>query len=163
MRVSKKLDVNIPAGIDDGQQIALRYQGSDGLNGGTAGDLDIVISVRPHAIFEREGDDLYCEVPITYAEATLGAEIDIPTLEGKQKFTIPEGTQPGTQFTLRGKGVSRVNNPKIRGNLYVTVVIEVPKNLNTEQKELLSRFASSCGENNYSKRTGFFKRFRSGK
>ena len=159
-RVSKKLDVTIPAGIDDGQQIALRYQGSDGLNGGTAGDLNILINVRPHAIFERDGDDLYCEVPITYAEATLGAEIDIPTLEGTQKYTIPEGTQPGTQFTLRNKGVTRVNNSKIRGNLYVTVVIEVPRNLNAEQKDLLGKFAASCKEGNYTSRTNFFKRFR---
>lgn len=159
-RVTKKLDVNIPAGIDDGQQIALRYQGSDGLNGGTAGDLDIIISVRPHAVFERDGDDLYCEVPITYTEATLGAEIDVPTLEGTQKFTIPEGTQPGTQFTLKNKGVTRVNNPKIRGNLYINVMLEVPKNLTAEQKTILRQFGDSCKESNYSKRTSFFKRFR---
>ena len=89
VRVPKKLEVNIPAGIDDGQQLTLRYQGSDGMNGGNAGDLNIIISVRPHSVFERDGDDLYCEVPITYAEATLGAEIEIPTLEGSMKYTIP--------------------------------------------------------------------------
>lgn len=158
VRVSKKLDVNIPAGIDDGQQIALRNQGSDGMNGGPAGNLNIVISVRPHSIFERDGDDLYCEIPITYAEATLGGEIDIPTLEGNQKYTIPEGTQTGTTFTLKNKGVTRVNS-KIRGNLYITVVVEVPKNLSIEQKELLEKFAKSCGETNYTKRTSFLKRF----
>jgi molecular chaperone DnaJ len=152
--VSKKLEVNIPAGIDDGQQIALRGQGSDGMNGGQPGDLNIIISVRPHSVFERDGDDLYCEVPITYAEATLGAEIDIPTLEGNQKYEIPEGTQTGTTFTLRGKGVTRVNS-KVRGNLYITVVVEVPKNLNSEQKALLEKFAASCGESNYNKRTKF--------
>ncbi len=157
VRVPKKLEVTIPAGIDDGQQLALKYQGSDGMNGGTAGNLNIIISVRPHSVFERDGDDIYCEVPITYAEATLGAEIEIPTLEGSMKYTIPEGTQPGTVFTIRGKGVKRVNT-NIRGNLYITVVVEVPKNLNGEQKELLKKFAASCGENNYSKRTGFFKR-----
>ena len=154
VRASKKLEVNIPAGIDDGQQIALRAQGSDGMNGGQPGDLNIVISVRPHSVFERDGDDLYCEVPITYAEATLGAEIDIPTLEGNQKFEIPEGTQTGTTFTLRNKGVTRVNS-KVRGNLYITVVVEVPKNLNSEQKALLEKFAASCGESNYNKRTKF--------
>jgi len=154
VRASKKLEVNIPAGIDDGQQIALRAQGSDGMNGGQPGDLNIVISVRPHSVFERDGDDLYCEVPITYAEATLGAEIDIPTLEGNQKFEIPEGTQTGTTFTLRNKGVTRVNS-KVRGNLYITVVVEVPKNLNSEQKSLLEKFAASCGESNYNKRTKF--------
>lgn len=156
-RVQKKLEVNIPAGIDDGQQLSLRYQGSDGMNGGTAGDLVIVISVRPHSVFERDGDDLYCEVPITYAEATLGGEIEIPTLEGSIKYTIPEGTQTGTVFTLRNKGVTRVNS-KIRGNLYITVVVEVPKNLTSEQKNLLEKFAESCGEGNYSKRTSFIKR-----
>ncbi len=158
VRASKKLEVNIPAGIDDGQQIALKYQGSDGMNGGSAGDLNIIISVRPHSVFERDGDDIYCEVPITYAEATLGAEINIPTLEGSQKYEIPEGTQTGTVFTLKNKGVTRVNS-KVRGNLYITVVVEVPKNLNAEQKALLEKFASSCGESNYNKRTKFFKRF----
>lgn len=157
VRVPKKLEVNIPAGIDDGQQLSLRYQGSDGMNGGNAGDLNIIISVRPHSVFERDGDDLYCEVPITYAEATLGAEIEIPTLEGSMKYTIPEGTQTGTVFTLRNKGVTRVNS-KVRGNLYITVVVEVPKNLTSEQKNLLEKFAASCGESNYSKRTSFFKR-----
>ena len=157
VRVPKKLEVNIPAGIDDGQQLSLRYQGSDGMNGGNAGDLYIIISVRPHSVFERDGDDLYCEVPITYAEATLGAEIEIPTLEGSMKYTIPEGTQTATVFTLRNKGVTRVNS-KVRGNLYITVVVEVPKNLTSEQKNLLEKFAASCGESNYSKRTSFFKR-----
>ena len=157
-RVNKKLEVNIPAGIDDEQQIGLRGQGSDGMNGGGPGDLNIVISVRPHAVFERDGYDLYLEEPITYAEATLGAEIEIPTLEGTQKLEIPEGTQTGTVFTLRDKGVQRVNS-RGRGNLYVTVVVEVPKGLNREQKELLEKFAESCGEGNYSKRTNFFKKF----
>jgi len=157
--VQKKLDVNIPAGIDDGQQIGLKYQGCDGMNGGGAGDLNIVISVRPSSVFERDGYDLYCEIPITYTEATLGAEIDVPTLEGSQKFRIPEGTQTGTVFTLKDKGVTRVNS-KTRGNLYITVVVEVTKNLNNEQKELLRKFADSCGESNYSKRANFFQRFR---
>lgn len=158
-RVSKKLEVNIPAGIDDGQQIGLKYQGSDGMNGGNAGDLNIIISTRPHPVFERDGYDLYCEIPITYAEATLGAEIDIPTLEGQQKFTIPEGTQTGTVFTLKNKGVTRINS-KMRGNLYITVVVEVPKNLTGEQKKLLEQFAAACGESNYSKRANFFKKFK---
>ena len=159
-RVQKTLEVNIPAGIDDGQQITLRSQGSQGLNGGPAGDLNIIISVRPHSVFERDGDDLYCDVPITFAEAALGAEIDIQTLEGSQKYAIPEGTQTGTVFTLRNMGVQRVNNPKIRGNLYITVNVEVPKNLTAEQKSILEKFAASCGESNYSKRTGFFKKHR---
>ena len=158
VRVSKKLDVNIPAGIDDGQRITLRGQGSDGRNGGPAGDVNLIITVRPHQIFVREGNDIYCEVPITYAEATLGAEIEIPTLEGKMKYEIPEGTQTGTTFTIRQKGVQYVNS-KNRGSLHVTVNVEVPKNLNGEQKELLRKFAESCGENNHSKRSKFFKKF----
>lgn len=158
VRVQKKLDVNIPAGINEGQRITLRGQGSDGRNGGPAGDLNIIVTVRAHAVFEREGNDIYCDVPITYAEATLGAEIEIPTLEGKEKYTIPEGTQTGTTFTLRQRGVQDVNS-KRRGNLHVTVNVEVPKNLNSEQKELLRKFAESCGENNHSKRDKFFKKF----
>ncbi len=156
-RVTKKLEVTIPAGIDNGQRIVLRGKGSDGEGGGAAGDLIIVVSVRRHDIFERDGSDIYCEVPITFAEATLGAEIDIPTLEGKIKYTIPEGTQTGTVFTLRQKGIQNVNY-KTRGNLYVTVTVEVPKNLTSDQKNLLSKFADSCGEKNYAKREKFFKK-----
>lgn len=156
-RVTKKLEVTIPAGIDNGQRIVLRGKGSDGEGSGAAGDLIIVVSVRRHDIFERDGSDIYCEVPITFAEATLGAEIDIPTLEGKIKYTIPEGTQTGTVFTLRQKGIQNVNY-KTRGNLYVTVTVEVPKNLTPDQKNLLSKFADSCGEKNYAKREKFFKK-----
>lgn len=158
VKVAKKLDVSIPAGIDDGRVVTVRGQGSDGRNGGPAGDLNIIVSVRPHAVFERDGFDIYCEVPITYTEATLGAEIEIPTLEGKQKYTIPEGTQTGTTFTLKQKGVQYVNS-KARGDLHVTVTVEVPKNLSSEQKDLLRKFAESCGESNYTRRTKFFKKF----
>lgn len=155
-KVTKKLEVTIPAGIDNGQRIALRGQGSDGKNGGPAGDLTILINVRPHKIFERDGRDVYCEVPITFAEAVLGADIDIPTLEGEEKYTIPEGTQTGTTFTLRGRGIKDVNSTR-RGDLMITVVVEIPKNLNGEQKDLLRKFAESCGENNHSKKSGFFE------
>ncbi len=157
--ISKTLEVNIPAGIDDGQSIALRGQGNDGLNGGSAGDLNIIISVRPHPVFERDGYDLYCEIPITFAEATLGAEIDVPTMEGTQKLTIPEGTQTGAVFTLKNKGVTRINS-KTRGNIYITVIIETPKSLTAEQRNLLQKFADACGESNYSKKAGFFKRLK---
>lgn len=158
IKVNKKLSVSIPAGIDDGERIALRAQGCDGRNGGPAGDLIITVNVKPHAIFERDGYNLYCEVPITVAEATLGAEIDVPTLEGNQKFTIPEGTQPNTRFTLRQKGVPYVNNSGRRGDIIFTVNIEIPKGLNEKQREKMREFADACGENNYSKKTGFFKR-----
>ena len=158
IKLNKKLAVSIPAGIDDGERIAIRAQGCDGRNGGPAGDLIISVIVKPHPIFERDGYNLYCEVPITVAEATLGAEIDVPTLEGNQKFNIPEGTQPGTRFTLRQKGVPYVNNSGRRGDIIFSVIIEVPRGLNETQKEKMREFAVACGENNYSKKSGFFKR-----
>jgi molecular chaperone DnaJ len=158
IKVSKKLSVNIPAGIDDGERIALRGQGCDGRNGGPAGDLIITVSVKRHNIFERDGYDIFCEVPLTVAEATLGAEIDVPTLEGNQKFTIPEGTQPGTQFTLKQKGIPYVNNAGRKGDLVFTVNVEIPKSLNEKQKEYMRAFADACGDSNYSKKSGFFKR-----
>ena len=152
------MSVNIPAGIDDGERIALRGQGCDGRNGGPAGDLIITVSVKRHSIFERDGYDIFCEVPLTVAEATLGAEIDVPTLEGNQKFTIPEGTQPGTQFTLKQKGMPYINNASRKGDLIFTVNVEIPKSLNEKQKEHMRAFADACGDNNYSKKSGFFKR-----
>ena len=158
IKINKKLAVSIPAGIDDGERIALRSQGCDGRNGGPAGDLIITVYVKQHNIFERDGYNLYCDVPITVAEATLGAEIDVPTLEGNQKFTIPEGTQGGTRFTLRGKGVPYVNNSGRRGDIIFTVSIEIPKGLSDKQKDKMREFADACGESNYSKKTGFFKR-----
>ncbi len=158
IRVTKKLEVSIPAGIDDGERIALRSQGCDGRNGGPAGDLIITVRVKRHNVFERDGYHVYCEVPVTISEATLGAEITVPTLEGNVKYTIPEGTQHGTQFTLKGKGIPYVNNSGRRGDLIFAVNVEVPKGLTEKQKELLRQFAAECGENNYGKKTGFFKK-----
>ena len=158
VKVNKKLSVSIPAGIGDGESIVLRGQGCDGRNGGPAGDLIITVSVRKHAIFTRRANNIYCDIPITVAEATLGAEIDIPTLEGNQKYNIPEGTQPGTQFTLRQKGIPYVNSSNRRGDLVFTVSVEIPRSLSEKQKEHMRAFADACGENNYSKREGFFKR-----
>ena len=157
VRITKKLAVDIPAGINEGERIALRGQGSDGRNGGQAGDLIIQVSIKPHKIFRREGYNVYCDVPVTVAEATLGAEIEIPTLEGEQKYDIPEGTQPGTQFTLRGKGIQNLNYPNRRGDLIFTTVVEIPKGLSSKQKDIMRSFADSCGENHYKKRTSFFK------
>ncbi|MBQ8343745.1 MAG: molecular chaperone DnaJ [Clostridia bacterium] len=159
VKINKKLEVTIPAGIDDGQRIALRDQGNDGRNGGAAGDLIIQVSVRPHAVFERDGKDLYCEIPITFAEAALGATIKVPTMEGEVDYTIPEGTQTGTMFTVKQKGVPDVNG-RARGHLYFKVIVETPKNLSDEQKKLLRSFAESCQEKNFSKRSSFFSRFK---
>ncbi len=158
VKVNKKISVNIPAGVDNGGRIALRGLGCDGRNGGPAGDLIISVSVKSHPIFTRDGYDIFCEVPITVTEATLGAEIDVPTLEGNQKFEIPDGTQPGTRFTLRQKGIPYINNSSKRGDLIFTVNVEIPKGLSKEQKERMIAFAESCKESNYTKKQSFFKR-----
>ena len=156
---NKRLTVSIPAGIDHGQRIALSGQGCDGKNGGATGDLIITVSVRRHAFFERDGYNLICEIPLTVAEATLGAEIKVPTLEGEVSYTIPEGTQYGTSFTLRGKGIPYVNNSNRRGDLIFTVTVEIPKGLNDKQKDAMKAFADSCGEGNYTKRKkGFWRK-----
>ena len=160
IRVTKKLEVSIPAGIENGGRVALRGQGSDGRNGGAAGDLILVVSVRPSDIFEREGNNLYCEVPVSVTDATLGAEIDVPTMDGPVKFTIPEGTQPGTSFSLRGRGVPFLGRSDRCGDLIFTVKVEIPTKLSGKQKDLLRQFAESCGTSNYQKRESFFKRFK---
>lgn len=158
IKVNKTLAVTIPAGIDSMQRIILRGQGSAGRNGGSAGDLIIEVRVKEHSLFTRERNNIYCEIPISFSEAALGAEIDIPVLGDKtEKYTIPEGTQTGTSFTLRGKGIPDVNS-KRKGDLIVTVTVETPKNLTQEQKKLLMEFSKSLGENNTGKRTSFFKK-----
>ena len=156
-RVSKKLTVDIPAGIDHGKGLVIRGAGNDGKNGGATGDVFVMVSVRPSTTFKRDGYTLYCEIPITISEATLGAEIDVPTLEGMEKFTIPEGTQTGTTFTLKQRGVPMINSNR-RGDLIFRVNVEVPKGLSEKQKELLRAFAKECGENNYAKKKNFFKK-----
>ena len=149
-RENRKLTVNIPAGIDGGERIALRGQGCEGKNGGPAGDLIIEVSVREHSIFERDGVNIYCEVPVTVAEATLGAEIEVPTLEGTVKYTIDEGTQPGTVCTMRGKGIPYVNNSNgRRGDLIFTINVEIPRGLSDKQKDAMRAFAEACGDKNY--------------
>ena len=158
VKINKKFEINIPAGIDNMQRIIKRGQGSAGRNGGPAGDLIIEVRVKEDKIFTRDGNDIYCEVPISFAEAALGAEIDIPVLGGKtEKYQIPEGTQSGTSFTLKGKGISDINTGR-RGNLILTVMVETPKNLSPEQKKLLSDFAASLGETNTRAKQGFFSK-----
>ena len=160
IKVVKKLSVAIPAGIDDGERIALRGEGCDGRNGGPTGDLIITVRVKRHDVFERDGYNVYCDVPITICEATLGAEIAVPTLEGEVKYSIPEGTQTGTRFTLKQKGIPYVNNSGRRGDLIFTVNVEVPRRLSEKQKAHLRAFAESCGESNYEKKSKIFKKFR---
>lgn len=159
VRNTVEKSVEIPAGIDDGQSITLRGGGDVGVNGGPAGDLHITVSVRPHPIFEREGFDIFCEVPITYAQAALGDEITVPTLDGKAKFTIHEGTQPGDEFKLRGKGIKRLRYSG-NGDEYVKIVVEIPKDLNKEQRQKLKEFDNSLEEKNYKKRKSFFDKIK---
>ena len=145
IRRQHKVNINVPAGIDDGQTISLRGQGNAGLNGGPAGDLLVTILVQPHARFEREGTSILLEQEISFAKAALGAEIEVPTLDGKVKLTVPEGTQTGTMFRLKGKGVPYLRSTG-RGDQFVTVRVVVPKGLNSNQKEALKAFAESLGE-----------------
>ena len=150
--VEKTIDV--PAGIDDGQVISVRGGGDAGINGGPSGDLRVSVNVRPHPIFERDGFDVYCEIPITFTQAALGAEIIVPTLDGKVKFTVHDGTQPGDEFKLRGKGIQRLNYSG-KGDQYVKIVVEVPKDLNKAQKEKLKEFEAVTDEKNYKKQKSF--------
>ena len=159
VRKKKTIKISVPAGIDDGQIISLRGQGNAGKNGGPAGDLQIVVSVRPHQLFRREGTDVFCDAPITFTQAVLGGELEIPTIDGKVKYDIPEGTQTGSTFRLRGKGIPSVNG-RGRGDQYVTVYIETPRNLNREQKEALKKFSATLKESNYKERKGFFEKFK---
>ncbi len=152
-------DIEIPAGIDDGQIITLRGGGDAGSNGGPSGDLQINITVRPHPIFERSGYDVFCEIPITFTQAALGAEITVPTLDGKVKFTIHEGTQPGDEFKLKGKGIQRLRYAG-RGDQFVRVAVEVPKELSKEQKEHLKEFERLSGDKNYKKRKSFAEKLK---
>lgn len=157
VRKRRTVKVSIPAGIDHGQTISLRGQGHAGKNGGPSGDLLITVMIRPHEMFRREGTSVFCEAPITFTQAVLGGELEIPTIDGKVKYDIPEGTQTGTVFRLKGKGIP-VLNGRGRGDQYVTVNIETPRNLNHTQKEALKKFSESLGEGNYEKRKSFFKK-----
>ncbi len=156
-RKRRTVKVSIPAGIDNGQTISLRGQGHAGKNGGSNGDLLITVMVKPHELFRREGTSVFCEAPITFTQAVLGGELEIPTIDGKVKYDIPEGTQTGTVFRLKGKGIP-VLNGRSRGDQFVTVTIETPRNLTHQQKEALKKFSDSLGENNYEKRKSFFKK-----
>ena len=145
IRRQVKEKVSIPAGIDDGQAVSIRGKGHAGANGGPAGELLVSVSIRPHARFEREGNSVLLEQNISYAQAVLGAELEVLTLDGKVKMNIPEGTPSGTVFRIRGKGIPYLRGSG-RGDQFVTVNVEIPKNLSSSQKELLKQFAASMGE-----------------
>lgn len=158
-RLKRSVAVNIPAGINNDQILNVSGHGNSGINGGAAGDLHVYINVRPHPIYERKGDDVWCEIPLTFAQAALGSEVTVPTLDGKVKYSVHEGTQPGDIFKLKGKGIQHLNS-RGRGDQYVKVTIEVPKNISPKQKELLTEFEKSATDKNYQKRKGFFEKLK---
>lgn len=159
VNVTKKINVPIPAGIDDGQVVRVAGLGHAGVNGGSNGDVLVSVTVRPDPIFERDGFDIHTEIPITYTQAVLGDEIIVPTIDGKVKYPMPEGAQNGTVFRFKGKGVKKLQRSD-RGDQYVRVNIEVPKGLSKKQKELLKEFEASLTEENYNKRKNFFEKLR---
>ena len=157
IRVSKRKTVKVPAGISDGQVLTIRGQGGLGERGGQPGDLLIVISVKKHKLFQREGDNLYIEFPMTFTQAALGAELDVPTLKKPVKYAFPEGTQPGQVFCIKGEGVQHLRGNG-RGDLYVTAIVEIPRKLTEKQKELLRQFDGSVSGSQYEKKKSFFDR-----
>lgn len=158
VRKQQKVNIKIPAGIDNGQTVSLRGRGHVGQNGGPKGDLLVTVAVAPHKIFERDGYSVLSKVPISITQATLGASVMVPTLDGKVKYTIPAGTQSGTVFRLKGKGVPYLNASG-RGDHYITAIVDIPTGLNDEQKELLKKFAELMGENDpETKGTGLFNK-----
>ncbi len=158
-RTKTSFSVKIPAGIDDSMTMRLSGKGDAGINGGPSGDAFLTVHVRDHEIFQRDGNDIYCEVPISFAQAVLGAEITVPTIDGNVTYEIAEGTQTGTKFRLRGKGVKQINRDA-RGDQYVTVNVEVPKKLSKKQKELLKEFDDSLDDKNNDGIKGFFNKIK---
>ena len=157
VRRTQKIKVKIPAGVDAGQSVRVRGEGCVGTNGGPNGDLLVEIYLRSHPIFTREGTEVYCEVPITFAQAALGGEIQVPTLDGKVTYDLPEGTQTGKEFVLPGKGIPRVNDPRRRGNHHFFVVVETPTKLTKEQKELLRKLDGTMDSKSNPKGKKFFE------
>lgn len=159
VRVSKRLSVHLPAGIDDGQSVQLRGQGGAGINGGPSGDVLVTVGIRPHPLFTRDGYDVLCEIPISFTQAALGDTLQVPTIDGKIEYSMPEGTQTGTTFRMRGKGIQRVNGSG-RGDQYVRVNLEVPRNLSEKQKEILREFEDHSTDNNFKERKSFWETVR---
>lgn len=155
----KKITINVPAGIDNGQVLTIRGEGNAGANGGAKGDLNVRITVRKDPLFERKGFDIWVELPITYTQAALGAEVTVPTIDGNVTYRIPDGTQPGDVLRLRGKGVQRLQREG-RGDMMVRVVIEVPKRLSKPQRELLERLEMELNEKNFEKKGSFMDKLK---
>jgi molecular chaperone DnaJ len=158
-RVEKlsRVKLKIPAGIREGSRLRSSHNGEAGIRGAPPGDLYVVIHIKEHKVFQRENDDLYCEVPIAFSLAALGGEVDVPTLEGKAHLKVPAGTQSGQMFKLRGKGITNVNG-RGRGDLFARLIVEVPSRLNVEQRRKLEEFAALCSDENTPLRKSFFER-----
>ena len=156
--VKKQIHIKVPAGVDTGDMYPIRGEGEPGKNGGGYGDLYIQFKVKKHDVFKREGRNTYCEVPITMAQAALGAEIELPTIDGPIKHTIKEGTQPGDTYVLRGKGIPDKNSSSIRGDHTCKFIVEIPTMMNEDQKRKLRDFDSSLTDRNYSKSSSFFQK-----
>ena len=159
MEGRSRIKLKIPAGIEDGSRLRSSRNGEAGMRGGPPGDLYVVIHIKEHAVFQRDEENLYCEVPIRFSIAALGGEVNVPTLEGKATLKIPAGTQGGTLFKLRGKGVPTLNSTS-RGDLLVRVLVEVPSKLNSEQRKKLEEFSELCGDENTPLHKSFFEKAR---
>lgn len=159
VRRSKKINVNIPGGIDNGMNLNVRGEGDIGKNNGPSGDILLNVRVRPHKIFVRSGADIRCEYPISFVQATLGGEITVPTIDGNVTYNIPEGTQHGTSFRLKNKGAVKLNGNG-RGDQYVNIQIEIPKGINEKQKDILRQFDDSVDPSKYKKRKTFMDKIK---
>lgn len=155
--VDRKITVNIPAGIENGMRLRVSGEGESGLRGGQRGDLYVLVYVKPHEIFERHGDDILCEVPVSMVGAALGTDMEIPTLDGKVTMKVPAGTQSGKIFRLKGKGIISIHE-RVRGDEHVRVIVETPTNLNASQRRLLEEFTNASGEDTFPKAASFLKK-----
>jgi molecular chaperone DnaJ len=155
IELPSRIKLKIPAGIEDGSRLRSSRNGEAGIRGGPPGDLYVVIHVKEHEIFEREGENLYCDIPVSFTTAALGGELEVPTLDGKAQVKIPAGTQGATVFKLRGRGMPMLNSSQ-RGDLLVRVAVEVPTRLNGEQRRKLEEFAELMGEDNSPLHKSFF-------
>lgn len=159
-KIKKQLHIKVPAGVDTGDLFPVRGEGEPGTNGGGYGDLYVEFRVSKHELFNRNGMNTSCDVPVTMTQATLGGEIEVPTIDGNVKYILKEGTQPGDTYTINGRGIPNKNNPSMRGNHTVRFVVEVPTRLNESQKAKLREFEASLSDKNYDKRRGFFDWFK---
>lgn len=157
IRKKRTVTVKVPAGIDDGQTIIMHGQGEPGMRGGPAGDLLITVGIRPHKLFRRDGYNLLLDFPISFVTATLGGDIDVPTLNGPVKYRIPEGTQPGTEFRIKGAGIQQLRSSS-KGDLILRVKVEIPRKLNNKQKDLLKQFEETTSDREYENRKSFMDR-----